>query len=425
MPLLHKQKFIRKPIPANLDPNQHVFFSKLTQEIFLDYDEYFERTILCNSLVWTCSLTGKTGLTFAEAVESEDKARKVLKSFPYALERAILFLVTLTKRSNIKDLVDELFSFTKDRYFIGESVLVASNQGNNKNDNHKQFKIIDVIAPEHSSPSDEVKNISMSPAHKQKNGIYIDASKIKYIVELTSASPSQQTVNASQIVRNKNAFTKDKLYMIIKLNCEVNSQAIWALTDHSIGKHKLNEMTFKDVFRGEQPKFEQAYGRGQFSKSNTQGKLNESSNKGSPKKKNNNESSFSQRRPLAESNKLKSSKSTSNINKTASSKNHQNSSLSSSKRKSTTSLKEQSSNKKMKSSSSSAKLMQNKSNKTNESVDDFELDDNFKFAQKVVQILGKKERRAKFAYDPKPIYIVRRSWQPCKIIALISKLVEY
>lgn len=395
MPLLHKQKFIRKPIPANLDPNQHVFFSKLTQEIFLDYDEYFERTILCNSLVWTCSLTGKTGLTFAEALESEDKAKKVLKTFPYALERAILFLVTLTKRSNIKDLVDELFSFTKDRYFIGESVLVTSNQGNNKNDNQKQFKIIDVIAPEHSSPSDEVKNISMSPTHKQKNGIYIDASKIKYIVELTSASPSQQTVNASQIIRNKNAFTKDKLYMIIKLNCEVNSQAIWALTDYSIGKHKLNEITFKDIFKGDQPKFEQAYGRGQFSKSNIQGKLNESSNKNSPKKKNNNESSFNssnQRKPLAESNKsnkLKSSKSTSNINKTSSSKNH-NSSLNSSKRKSTTSLKEQSSNKKMKSSPSSAKIMQNKSNKTNESIDDFELDENFKFAQKVVQILAKK-----------------------------------
>ena len=183
--------------------------------------------------------------------------------------------------------------------------------------------------------------------------------------------------------------------MIIKLNCEVNSQAIWALTDYSIGKHKLNEITFKDIFKGDQPKFEQAYGRGQFSKSNIQGKLNESSNKNSPKKKNNNESSFNssnQRKPLAESNKsnkLKSSKSTSNINKTSSSKNH-NSSLNSSKRKSTTSLKEQSSNKKMKSSPSSAKIMQNKSNKTNESIDDFELDENFKFAQKVVQILAKK-----------------------------------
>ena len=38
MPLLHKQKFNKAPIPANLKPDQEVFYSKLTQEIFLDYE---------------------------------------------------------------------------------------------------------------------------------------------------------------------------------------------------------------------------------------------------------------------------------------------------------------------------------------------------------------------------------------------------
>ena len=38
MPLLHKQKFNRKTIPPNLDPNEEIFFCKLTQEIFLDYE---------------------------------------------------------------------------------------------------------------------------------------------------------------------------------------------------------------------------------------------------------------------------------------------------------------------------------------------------------------------------------------------------
>ena len=42
--------------------------------------EYFERTILCNSLVWTCSLTRKSGLTYSEALQSEEKAIKSLKS---------------------------------------------------------------------------------------------------------------------------------------------------------------------------------------------------------------------------------------------------------------------------------------------------------------------------------------------------------
>ena len=38
MPLLHKQKFIKKVLPENLDVNEDIFFCKLTQEIFLDYE---------------------------------------------------------------------------------------------------------------------------------------------------------------------------------------------------------------------------------------------------------------------------------------------------------------------------------------------------------------------------------------------------
>lgn len=38
MPLLNKQKFVKNPIPQDLDPNEEVFFSKLTLEIFRDYE---------------------------------------------------------------------------------------------------------------------------------------------------------------------------------------------------------------------------------------------------------------------------------------------------------------------------------------------------------------------------------------------------
>ena len=36
-----------------------MFYCEATKEIFLDYDAFFQRTILCNSLVWSCSVTGK------------------------------------------------------------------------------------------------------------------------------------------------------------------------------------------------------------------------------------------------------------------------------------------------------------------------------------------------------------------------------
>lgn len=42
MPLLNKQKFLPKPVPKDLDPNEEIFFSKLTHEIFRDYEYEFE-----------------------------------------------------------------------------------------------------------------------------------------------------------------------------------------------------------------------------------------------------------------------------------------------------------------------------------------------------------------------------------------------
>jgi hypothetical protein len=44
--------------------------------------DYFARVILCNSMVWHCSLTGKSNLTFQEALDSEKSARQLLKAFP-------------------------------------------------------------------------------------------------------------------------------------------------------------------------------------------------------------------------------------------------------------------------------------------------------------------------------------------------------
>lgn len=75
--------------------------------------------------MWSCSLTGKTGLTYQEALESEEKARKQLASFPDYLQKPILYLTTLTHRGRMNELNDDVFVYCKDRFFIGEVVDVA------------------------------------------------------------------------------------------------------------------------------------------------------------------------------------------------------------------------------------------------------------------------------------------------------------
>ena len=78
--------------------------------------------ILCNSLVWACSATGRTGLTYKEALQSEQNVKQQLLQFPDYLKKPVLFLATMTHRRKINDVVDDVFSFSKDRYFVGETV---------------------------------------------------------------------------------------------------------------------------------------------------------------------------------------------------------------------------------------------------------------------------------------------------------------
>ena len=89
--------------------------------------KFFERIILCNSLVWTCAYTGRSGLTFEEAVDSEKKAKQQLEQFPQYLCRPLLCVAALTHRSRLIDMNDDVFLFAKDRYFVDEAVEVVIN----------------------------------------------------------------------------------------------------------------------------------------------------------------------------------------------------------------------------------------------------------------------------------------------------------
>lgn len=94
MPLLKKLPFVRADPPRDLHPDSEVFFCESTREVFSNYEDFFERTILCNSMVWSCSVTGKSGLTFDEAVEAERKAKKRLGNMPRPLKTALVWLAS-------------------------------------------------------------------------------------------------------------------------------------------------------------------------------------------------------------------------------------------------------------------------------------------------------------------------------------------
>jgi len=142
MPLLHRKPFTKNPVPRGLRDTDEVFYCELTKEIFLRYEHYVERIILCNSLVWSCELTGKKNMTYKEAMECETESRKMLNDFPTELQKPILYLLSLTKCSSLKELIEQIFNYVRYRYFLSEIVDVALEQ-----DQWVKCRVLAVHAP--------------------------------------------------------------------------------------------------------------------------------------------------------------------------------------------------------------------------------------------------------------------------------------
>ncbi|XP_071665496.1 bromodomain adjacent to zinc finger domain protein 1A isoform X2 [Patagioenas fasciata] len=267
MPLLHRKPFVRVKPPADLRPDERVFYCRVTNEIFRDYDDFFERTILCNSLVWSCAVTGKPGLTYQEALESEKKARLNLQSFPEALIIPVLYLATLTHRSRLHEICDEIFAYVKDRYFVGETVEVVRNNGA-----RLQCKILEVIAPAHHngmanghtsstdgdtiviSDSDDSETHNSSAQNGEKKAI-IDPSLFKYKVEPIKKDLYETViVKASQLSRRKHLFSRDRLKLFLKQHCEPHDGVIKTKAT-SIAKYNLAEQNFSYFFPDDPPTF--------------------------------------------------------------------------------------------------------------------------------------------------------------------------
>jgi len=53
--------------------------------------EFYQRVIVCNSLVWSCGVTGRPNLTYSEAIAYEEKALAIINRFPQQL-RLVSFL---------------------------------------------------------------------------------------------------------------------------------------------------------------------------------------------------------------------------------------------------------------------------------------------------------------------------------------------
>ncbi|KAK9095902.1 hypothetical protein Sjap_021399 [Stephania japonica] len=107
MPLHKRKPFHLLEPPQDLEPKETVYQVRFTKEIFRDYEEYLNRINLYRHRVWTCKFTGKTNLTYEEALVSEQRATEKIQQFPEELVSPVLHMIQFSTL-RLMDLVNTI-----------------------------------------------------------------------------------------------------------------------------------------------------------------------------------------------------------------------------------------------------------------------------------------------------------------------------
>uniref|UniRef100_A0A1Q3F0Y3 Bromodomain adjacent to zinc finger domain protein 1A n=1 Tax=Culex tarsalis TaxID=7177 RepID=A0A1Q3F0Y3_CULTA len=238
MPLLRRKLFEKVTEPERLRDSDEVFYCETTNEIFSNYEDYFHRVMLISSIVWSCSITGKPNLTYAEALESEKQARRLLRTFPAAVKGPFLMVASKTKRSSFNEMLEDVFGFIKDHYFEQEVVDALEPSGRR----YREATIVEVIPPSSTTKSSPVK-----------------AEKIRYRVQSEDGlKPREWTVISENLKRDRSATTRDKCKLFLKQHVE-QVGGVLRIKEASFKKFVTDEkLKEQQVFFGKPPDFEQS-----------------------------------------------------------------------------------------------------------------------------------------------------------------------
>ncbi|CAK8695056.1 unnamed protein product [Clavelina lepadiformis] len=278
MPLLHRKYFSPKKPPDDLVPNEKIFYCPLTKEVFRDYEEFYERTILCNSLVWSCSITDRPNLTFQEALDCEAAAKKKLAKIPASILKPVLFLVGLFTRSRIDELNDDIYGFVKERYFSGEEVEVFDQSKSGKTSTTKSTcKITKVVSGRSSSSnghaygeaitiddssSDEDDEMPLSSYQSLKS---LEPNEVLYQVQkLKAPGASEKVVPSALIRRRQGIYTRQLSKLLLKAYClklEGGATQSYVVKTKVKNKLGLDFLSWKDIFAGPTPSFSSPKGQ--------------------------------------------------------------------------------------------------------------------------------------------------------------------
>eukprot|EP00164_Ancoracysta_twista_P007197 GFYU01010187.1.p1 GENE.GFYU01010187.1~~GFYU01010187.1.p1 ORF type:complete len:876 (-),score=358.18 GFYU01010187.1:132-2759(-) len=121
MPLLKRKPYTLAKKPSGLKAGEEVYVNRVTKEIFKSYEEYLKKFFMYIEKQWTCKATGKTMLTFEQALQSERKAEEDAEKCPIELVEPLLRWTHGDKR-NTEELIEYLNERLK-TYFVPEEIV--------------------------------------------------------------------------------------------------------------------------------------------------------------------------------------------------------------------------------------------------------------------------------------------------------------
>uniref|UniRef100_A0A2M4A8W2 Bromodomain adjacent to zinc finger domain protein 1A n=1 Tax=Anopheles triannulatus TaxID=58253 RepID=A0A2M4A8W2_9DIPT len=248
MPLLRRQVFQKAAGTERLRDSDEVFFCEPTGEIFSSYEDYFHRVMLISSIVWSCALTGRPNLTYAEALESEKAARKLLKTFPDTLKGPFLLVASHTKRTSINEMHEDVYSYIKDQLFKGEVVDALDPTGKT----YRRAKIMAITLHSNtpSKQNGDIAAVSSSAAPGAPIMIYTMASN-------DGKGPGTWVTLPAAVKRDRSAITRDKCKLFLKQHVEAGPGGILRIKESSMRQYvEAGGWTNDQVFFGSVPDFE-------------------------------------------------------------------------------------------------------------------------------------------------------------------------
>ncbi|KAJ1921675.1 hypothetical protein H4219_000407 [Mycoemilia scoparia] len=135
MPLRNGEKVECVPLPSpefiKQDPSRKVWCIRSTGEIFTEYSQYLERLQVYRQPTWECEVTGKGGLTYEQALYSEQTARpkepEDLDGFSTSLKVRILDYVH-EKAGTIPKIAKEVIEHFQHNFSVGDRLEVRNTE---------------------------------------------------------------------------------------------------------------------------------------------------------------------------------------------------------------------------------------------------------------------------------------------------------